>query len=97
MTGGDFVLQSTPGFERQVRRLARQHPQLSDHLVEVFEVLRTDPYNSSQSHPIRKLTSVAPGQGQYRIRSGRFRVRYDISGKAVELMYCGLRRENTYR
>ncbi len=95
MSGG-FVVYSTPGFDRRLRRLTRQHPDLPDRLVEVFEVLQSDPYNASQRYPIRKLTSVRPGQGQYRLRSGRFRIRYDITGSSVELVYCGLRREDTY-
>jgi hypothetical protein len=37
-----------------------------------------------------------PGQGQYRLRLGRFRFRYDIAGHEVALLYCGLRREDTY-
>jgi mRNA-degrading endonuclease RelE of RelBE toxin-antitoxin system len=35
--------------------------------------------------------------GQYRLRLGRFRFRYDIEGRMVVLYYCGLRREDTYR
>ena len=37
------------------------------------------------------------GEGQYRLRLGRFRFRYDIAGREVRLLYCGLRREDTYR
>jgi hypothetical protein len=32
----------------------------------------------------------------YRLRSGRFRFRYDIAEREVVLLYCGLRREDTY-
>jgi mRNA-degrading endonuclease RelE of RelBE toxin-antitoxin system len=39
---------------------------------------------------------VAADEGQYRLRSGRFRFRYDIEGREVVLHYCGLRREDTY-
>jgi hypothetical protein len=43
------------------------------------------------------MEGVSPGEGQWRLTLGRWRFRYDISGQAVELHYCGLRREETYR
>lgn len=92
-----YVIVSAPSFERQLKRLARHHPDLPDRLAEAMAVLRNDPANASRRYPVRKLTAVSPGEGQYRIRSGRFRIRYDISGRTVELLHCGLRREDTYR
>ena len=50
---------------------------------------------NKSGHPI-KLARVPAGEGQYRLRSGRFRFRYDIAGREVVLLYCGLRREDTY-
>jgi len=43
------------------------------------------------------LEGVPLGEGQYRLRLGRWRFRYDIEGRQVWLRYCGLRREETYR
>ena len=49
-------------------------------------------------HDIWKLTGYAHGEGgQYRLRRGRFRFRYDIERREVILYYCGLRREDTSR
>ena len=45
----------------------------------------------------KKLTGVRRDDGQYRLRLGRWRFRYDITGQEVVLHYCGLRREDTYR
>jgi len=59
-------------------------------------VLETDPFNRSRAHQIRKLDGVRAGGGQYRLRSGRWRFRYDILGQEIVLHYCGLRREDTY-
>ena len=59
-------------------------------------VLSTDPHNRSGGHPIKKLEGVPPGEGQWRLAFGRFRFRYDITGTVVELVYCGLRRKDTY-
>jgi mRNA-degrading endonuclease RelE of RelBE toxin-antitoxin system len=92
-----FSVRGTPRFDRLLRKLTRKHPDLSERFAEAFVILSTDPYNSSGSYPIRKLKGVGRGEGQYRLRLGRWRFRYDIRGQEVELNYCGLRREDTYR
>jgi len=91
-----FTIQITPAFERMVRQLTRHHPDFAQRLPEAISILQTDPCNVSRLHPIKKLKQVKPGDGQYRIRLGRWRIRYDITGQTVELVYCGLRREDTY-
>lgn len=48
-------------------------------------VLRRDPLNTSRRYQIKKLTNVGHGDGQWRIRSGVYRLRYDIEGDAVTL------------
>ena len=37
------------------------------------------------------------GPKRYRIRIGRWRFIYTMDGRVVWLIYCGLRREDTYR
>ncbi len=63
---------------------------------EAITILSLDPHNKGQKYPIKKLHGVRAGEGQYRLRSGRFRFRYDIAEYEVVLLYCGLRREDTY-
>lgn len=77
--------------------LVQQHPELPEIFASVLTILKTDPHNVSRSHPIRKLRGVGSGEGQYRLRVGRWRFRYDIWGQEVELGYAGQRREDTYR
>lgn len=48
-------------------------------------VLKKDPYNNTRIHNIKKLTDVAQGEGQYRIRQGDCRIRYDVVKKDVVL------------
>jgi hypothetical protein len=60
-------------------------------------ILETDPYNLSRASPIKKLEGIPAGKRQFRIRSGRFRFRYDIEGQAVYLKACALRDESTHR
>ena len=92
-----FSVYVTARFERDYRRLLKGHPDLAADYATVLSVLHADPYNRSRSHPIKKLEQVGAGDGQYRIRCGRFRFRFDVDGTSVYLKYCGLRREDTYR
>jgi mRNA-degrading endonuclease RelE of RelBE toxin-antitoxin system len=96
MTPRFFVL-TVPAFERLARRLADQHPEFPRLLAGAIETLEVDPHNVSRRHAILKLKGVPAGEGQYRLRVGRFRFRYDVTGRDVLLLYCGLRREDTYR
>ena len=92
-----FAVFVTARFERDYRALLKRHRALATDYATVVGVLGTDPYNRTRQHPIKKLEQVVPGDGQYRIRSGRFRFRYDIVGPSVYLKACSLRREDTYR
>jgi len=91
-----FLVRTTPRFERRVRALLRGHPELHALQARVVAILEIDPHNRTGAHPIKKLQGVSPGEGQYRLRLGRWRFRYDIFGREVVLHYCGLRREDTY-
>ena len=92
-----FSVRTTPHFDRLLRRLHKRHPELADRYAEALKILQADPYNRSRTHDMKKLEGVQPGEGQYRLRLGRWRFRYDIFGQKVVLHYCGLRREDTYR
>ncbi len=91
-----FTVLTTPHFDRLVKKLTPKHPELVELFEEAIAILSADPYNKSRRHPIKKLENVGQGEGQYRLRSGRFRFRFDIEGNQVVLLYCGLRREDTY-
>ena len=92
-----FSVQTTTGFDRTFRKLVQQHPDLVNYYARVRPILATDPYNRTRAHPIKKLEGIPAGQGQYRIRAGRLRFRYDIASQIVYLKACSLRREDTYR
>jgi len=96
MTGG-FTVFTTTGFRRLSRSLQKQHQEFSRVQEEAFAALRSDPYNRARRYQIKKLENVAPGSGQFRLRVGRWRFRYDIEGREAVLYYCGLRREDTYK
>lgn len=90
-----FIVQTSPSFERLFKKLRKHHAELPSLFREAIEILEIDPYNRMRRHSIKKL--VEPQRdGQYRLRLGRFRFRYDIIGQTVELKTCALRREDTY-
>jgi len=92
-----FVVETTRHFDRLFRKLAKQHPELPGHLAAITPILRSDPFNISRKHPIKKLINITDGNGAYRIRQGRFRFRYDVEIHNVYLKRCSLRREDTYQ
>lgn len=55
--------------------------------------LSADPHNHTGEQDITKLTGVAQGEGQWRIRVGDYRLRYDIVGADVVLYSFRHRRE----
>ena len=94
---GSFVVVTTPAFDRLVKGLAKHHPELPEILANAVATLGLDPLNIRRERQIRKLVGPAFGQGQYRLRVGRWRFRYDVEEHVVILHYAGLRREDTYR
>jgi mRNA-degrading endonuclease RelE of RelBE toxin-antitoxin system len=96
MNAPAYSVLTTAHFDRLLKKLAARHPELVERFEEAIGILSLDPYNKSGKYAIKKLQSVAAGEGQYRLRSGRFRFRYDIADREVVLLYCGLRREDTY-
>lgn len=93
----EFSVLATSHFHRTYGKLVRHHPQLPELYKSIVSILQTDPYNHTRSYHIKKLEGIVLGKGQYRIRAGRFRFRYDIEGSIVYLKGCALRREETYR
>jgi mRNA-degrading endonuclease RelE of RelBE toxin-antitoxin system len=96
MNAPTYTVTSTTHFDRLLKKLAPKHPELVGRFEEAIAILSLDPHNKSQKYQIKKLQGVSAGEGQYRLRSGRFRFRYDITELEVVLLYCGLRREDTY-
>ena len=82
-----FSLCTTPHYERLVRHLLKRHPELRAQQGSAFEILTTDPHNRTRASNIKKLVSVPPGEGQWRLSLGRFRFRYDIYGPEVVMHY----------
>ena len=82
---GSFRVVTTPSFEREFQKLIRGNKKLLDAFQELISVLTEDPYGRSGRHPIKKLTGLRQGQGQWRIRWHEYRLRYDIFEREVVL------------
>jgi mRNA-degrading endonuclease RelE of RelBE toxin-antitoxin system len=88
-----FRVLSTAAFDRSLKRLAKKHPDLPDVFDELLAVLEADPLNVSRRQNVKKLVNVEPGDGAWRIRSGVYRLRYDVAGSTVTLHSIHHRRD----
>lgn len=88
-----FRVFSTAAFDRSIKRLAKKNPEIPDVFAAMLAVLQEDPLNTSRRHNIKKLTDVAAGDGQWRLRSGVYRLRYDVESDIVTLHSINHRKE----
>ncbi len=91
-----FTVLTSPHFERLAKVQLKRHREFAAVIDRAIRILQKDPYNQDRTQAIKKL-ACAQNEGQWRLRLGRWRFRYDIVGQMVQLKYCGLRREDTYR
>jgi len=84
---------TTPAFERDSRKILRRNTRFLAVLEKMLTALGEDPYNRSGKHAIKKLAGLKPGEGQWRIRAGDYRLRYDIFGHDVVLYALRHRKE----
>ena len=93
----NFSVRTTPHFDRLAKALRKRNKEFNAKYREAIAVLADDPYNHGRTHQIKKLVAVNPNDGQWRLRLGRWRFRYDIESFEVVLHACSLRDESTYR
>ena len=84
---------TTPEFERDSRKILRRNARFLAVLEKMLTALGEDPYNRSGKLAIKKLAGLKPGEGQWRIRAGDYRLRYDIFGHDVVLYALRHRKE----
>ena len=78
-----FEIIATASFSRSLKKLVRKNPEITELVESLLTALERDPLNLSRRYPIKKLTNIAVGQ--WRIRDGVYRLRYDVSGHRVVL------------
>lgn len=88
-----FNLRATSLYQRSVVHLTKRNKSLLDVVDRLLDAVESDPYNRSGRHNIKKLHGVELGDGQWRIRAGNYRLRYDIHGEDVILYSFNDRKE----
>lgn len=91
-----FRVETTSGFRRDIKNLLKSHQQIALIYEEALLVLEADPYNFSKTHDIKKLGGVKVGEGQFRLRRGDWRIRYDIENDMV-ILYSFKNRKESYK
>lgn len=91
-----YRILTTPGFDRDAKKTIGRNQKLTKVLAELLEILSEDPQNHTAKYQIKKLAGLRPGEGQWRIRSGNYRLRYDVFGTDV-LLYSFRDRKEAYR
>ena len=81
-------------FEREVRRLRKRFPRVHAVYERALDLLEIDPFNLENRADISKLVDVRAGEGQFRLRLGDWRLRYDVAGETVVLHSMRHRRES---
>jgi addiction module RelE/StbE family toxin len=88
-----FRLLPSTRFKRDFEDVFTQQRDIIRKIETLKVILVHDPYNRTRRYDIKKLKGVSVGEGQYRIRSGKYRLRYDIIGSDVILYSFKHRRE----
>lgn len=91
-----FNVLSTPTFEKSFKSIVKHDKKLLERFRRGLNILKLDPYNINQNNDIKKLTNISKGEGQWRIRIGDYRLRYDINEKDV-VLHLFSHRKNSYR
>lgn len=80
-----FNVLTTSGFSRDLKKLFKTHRITISLYEEVILTLEEDPYDIARKHDIKKLGGIKHGEGQFRVRIGHWRIRYDIENDIVIL------------
>ena len=90
-----FRLLPSTRFKRDLEGILKQNPALLRVLEPLKAILLLDPSNRTGRYDIKKLRDVPVGEGQWRIRAGKYRLRYDIVGIDV-ILYSFKHRKEAY-
>lgn len=86
-----FCVRSTSHFERDARKRVKRNHTLLKILNEVVIILSEDPKNISGKYDIKKLRGTKVGEGQWRIRIGDYRIRYDVFDRELDIVLYSFR------
>ena len=92
----NFNISYSTAFRRDAKKLRKKDKKITEIIETASKILQNDPFNGEQLKNIKKLVDVEKGDGQWRIRFGDYRIRYDIIGKDVSL-HSRKNRKDIYR
>jgi mRNA-degrading endonuclease RelE of RelBE toxin-antitoxin system len=90
-----YRLLPTSGFRRDFEEVYKRNPGITRQIDSLKLILSHDPFNRSGRYDVKKLKDIPRGEGQYRIRSGKYRLRYDVEGNDV-ILYSFKHRKEAY-
>lgn len=76
-----YTVVHTKFFEKSFKKI--KDARLKESFGKALDILEKDPFNKSNKYNIKKLVNLKPGE--WRIRVGDYRIRYDIKAKEVVL------------
>lgn len=80
-----FDVSYSSAFDRDAKKLRKKDKKITGVIETANKILQNDPFNVRQIKNIKKLVDIEKGCGQWRIRFGDYRIRYDIADKDVVL------------
>jgi mRNA-degrading endonuclease RelE of RelBE toxin-antitoxin system len=86
---GRFTVKLTPSFQKDLEALSRKE---QDRILKSLEHLESEPFTPPPL--VKKLKGQ--GIGQWRLRGGVYRVRYDVLGRDV-VLYRVRHRKDVYK
>jgi len=90
-----FRLLPSTRFKRDFEEVYKRDRGIVRKIESLKNNLQLDPYNRRRQYDIKKLKDVPAGGGQYRVRVGKYRLRYDIIGNDV-ILYSFKHRRDAY-
>lgn len=91
----NYQIVITSYFARDFKQQSKRNPETLASITKAREILQKDPYNKNKQCNIKKLQGIKQGEGQYRLRLGKYRLRYDICGHDV-VLYSFRHRKDAY-
>lgn len=88
-----FRVYTTSSFDRELKKAASKNCKLLAAFEKIVAVLSANPFNLG-GHDIKKLSGV--DIGQWRIRFGDYRIRYNVEGSKV-ILHAIRNRKDAYK
>jgi len=93
---GRFFVFTTPGFDRELKKIVKKDRDVITTYEKALGTLFVDPLNLKKIRDIKKLAGVKQSEGEWRIRMGNYRIRYDVIHNRV-ILHTIKNRKDVYK